>query len=354
MTALRGIAFVVGLALLAATAHATISATGGYGTAHSWVTIAIAFGVAVSALAIGASWAHRRKALAVWLGLAIVAGEAFGLLMTAERLVTAREDAQAPLRRAQQAHEWAQRRVADAESSLRSLPTSSPRLAAALAAKAAADQAAIDKSAERGCRVNCRQLLQAQVDAAAKEVEEARAEIAARAETAKSAFDGLKAELAALKAPASATPLADRLGVEAWLLDLIAAALGSIAANGLGCGLIAFAGHHRHRKQEHAVMDIAATQVRKGDPHAFAYERLHPANEAGAGVDVMEILTAYSQWCRERRLEPLPGPDLAHALLDLFSGAGVPIAERNGKTLAMGLRLEAGQPGNKLLALPAN
>jgi hypothetical protein len=33
-----------------------------------------------------------------------------------------------------------------------------------------ADEAVLDKSAERGCRENCRQLLQAQVDAAAAEV----------------------------------------------------------------------------------------------------------------------------------------------------------------------------------------
>ena len=50
MGALRATAFVVGLALLGATAHVTIAHTGGYGTPHSVLTIAIAAGVGIGAL----------------------------------------------------------------------------------------------------------------------------------------------------------------------------------------------------------------------------------------------------------------------------------------------------------------
>ena len=82
MTALRGTAFGVGLVLLLATAHATIGATGGYGSAHSFVTLGIAAGVCVSALAIGSAWGER-PFLAGWLVVAIFAGEAFGFLSTA-------------------------------------------------------------------------------------------------------------------------------------------------------------------------------------------------------------------------------------------------------------------------------
>jgi hypothetical protein len=72
---------------------------------------------------------------------------------------------------------------------LEGFPTSTPRLDRALTDKAATDAAVVAKSAERGCVENCRPLLQ--------------------------------------------SPLADRLGWPAWLLDLLQSALGSIAANGL-------------------------------------------------------------------------------------------------------------------------
>lgn len=58
-------------------------------------------------------------------------------------------------------------------------------------------------------------------------------------------------------------PLADRLGMPARLLDLLTAALGSIAANGLAVGLIAFAAHHR-QPQEIEVAELTALQWRAG------------------------------------------------------------------------------------------
>src|SRR5215467_13684968 len=53
------------------------------------------------------------------------------------------------------------------------------------------------------------------------------------------------AAIARHKTPESATPLADRIGIAALALDLVAAALGSIAANGLAYGLLIFAAHPR-------------------------------------------------------------------------------------------------------------
>ena len=75
---IRGLAMLVGVGLLMATAHATILAIGGYGTAHSFITIAIATPVGVGALVLRPAWGERH-ALAHWLVVAIVAGEAFGL-----------------------------------------------------------------------------------------------------------------------------------------------------------------------------------------------------------------------------------------------------------------------------------
>ena len=346
MTLLRGTAFVVGAALLAATAHATIAAGGDYGSAHSFVTIAIAAGVAVAALVIGAAWSGERWGLGVWLLAAIIAGEAFGLLMTAERLVAAREAAQVPLQEAAVAYATAASRVAEAAAAVTKAPATSPRLEAALKQKGTADHAATEKSAERGCRENCRQLLQAQVDAAEHEVSAARAELVAMATGARGELDAAKAALASLKAPASATPLADRVGVPAWAMDLIAAALGSIAANGLGCGLISFAGHRRHKAEPTATAAIltpTADQLQR-----FAFDQLFPATQASAGAAIPAIQSAYARWCAERNIAPLSGEALGEAMADLFARVGISLAQRNGQLMAMGVMLKA-EP----FALPA-
>lgn len=151
MMALRVVAFGVGLSLLGATAHVTITYNGGYTAPQAMLTLAIAIGVGVAALTIGASWSEGRRALAGWLLLAIVAGEAFGFIMTSERLVAGREAAQAPLRIAEEAYSKAAQRVAAAMTAVATAPTTSPCLEASLAAKGAADTAVVQKSAEHGC-----------------------------------------------------------------------------------------------------------------------------------------------------------------------------------------------------------
>jgi hypothetical protein len=344
MTALRGAAFAVGVVLLLATAHATISATGGYSSAHSFVTLAIAAGVCVSALAIGSAWGER-PLLAGWLVVAILAGEAFGFLSTAERLVAGREAAQVPLKAAADAYAKASRRVAEAVAAL-DRPSASPRLAAALAAKVAAGQAATDKSTERGCRDNCRQLLQAQADAAEREVAAARGELATAQASSKVELDASRAALAALKAPASATPLADRVGVAAWALDLLSAMLGSIAANGLGCGLISFAGH-RHRRDAPATQASAEAVDDPAEPapdcvQRFAFDRLFPA-QSDAGADVLAIKAEFRRWCEQRGVAPPSGAALGQAMADLFERVGIALQQRNGRLMAVGVVLKADQ-----------
>ena len=85
----RAIAIAVGILILAAVAHVTIQSTGGYGSAHAWVTIGVAAGVAAGSVFSGMAWSDKRHALAVLLVLAIVAGEAYGFIATAERLIVA-------------------------------------------------------------------------------------------------------------------------------------------------------------------------------------------------------------------------------------------------------------------------
>jgi hypothetical protein len=125
--------------------------------------------------------------------------------------------------------------VTAAEAKVKSPPTTSDRLKDATAAKTAADQAVTDKSAERGCREHCRALLQKAVDDAAEEVKAARAELEKAKAGATTALKGAKAVLAGMKAPESASPFADRIGIPAWAFDVMMAALGSFAVNGLAC-----------------------------------------------------------------------------------------------------------------------
>lgn len=336
--ALKVVAFIVGLALLGATAHVTIAHTGGYGTPHSVLTLAIAGGIGIGALCIGAAWADGRAAVAAWLIVAILAGEGFGFLMTADRLIVGREAQQVPLRVAQEAYAKAEKRVQDAEDALATAPATSPRLTTALAAKSAADAAVVEKSAERGCLVNCRQLLQGQVDAAAGEVALARAEIDVARKGLVDELEVARTALTSMKPPVSTAPLADRLGWPAWVLDLLMAALGSMAANGLACGLTAFSAHHR-REQQTAVANvmIEAAHIIRPTEHAarFAVEAL----QKGGQLEVRQLPEVYRAWCSRTEVDPLPEGQIVPALADLFKRAGLAIAKKKGRLVAIGISL---------------
>jgi hypothetical protein len=308
---LRGLAFVAGVLLLAATAHVTISSIGGYWQPHAALVAAIALGVGVGAVSIGAALETERRRLATWLIAAIACGEAFGFLLTAERLVTAREAAQAPLRAALDARTAAEQRVRDAHTAAGKTPSTSPRLQAALARQEAVGKTVGDKSAERGCVENCRMLLQAQVTEASAEVAAARAEIAGMRRGVEVDLAEAQTALAGLQVPPSATPLADRLGLPAWLVDLIYSALGSMAANGLACGLIAFAAYHRPREtKEPASAEPAPLQATPPpEPAPLMIAPAVPASrvvglflkdqlrrELGAEVDAGSAYPKFASW----------------------------------------------------------
>lgn len=344
MIVLRPVAFVVGVALLGATAHVTISHTGGYETPHAVLTLAIAAGVGIGALCIGAAWASERAGVAAWLVMAILAGEAFGFLSTAERLVVGREALQAPLRVAQQHFDQARGRVTVAAQAVSAFPATSARLDAAQAAKAAADAAVVAKSAERGCVENCRRLLQGQVDAATADVESARAEVDAGRMRAATELEAARAAVGALQPPASATPLADRLGMPAWLLDLLTAALGSIAANGLACGLIAFAAHHRPESVGHVKADLTPRPAE----HAarFAVETLR----RGGRVEISALPGAYRRWCSDKGFTPLPDAQVAPALAQLFERAGITVEKDQGRFIALGISFDGASESRALIS----
>lgn len=319
---LRLASFLIGAAIIAATAHAAIMAGGGYvGHAHP-VQIAVAAGLVVGSLALGCAWSEGRRTLTVALLVSLLAGEAFGLMMTAERVVSQREASAAPIAMAQARRHQLQQELDQAEATRR-----------------AADAAITSQAALPGCKANCAKLLQANADMARSEVER------------------LRGELGAVQEGRSSTPLADRLGIGAWLLDLSMAALLAISANGLGACLIAFAAHGRGGRQRESTPAEATQQPKpNAEPVAllevipapaaprrpapsqevarFAVETLRPAPTAA--VPARDLAGHYEKWCQAQRIEPLPKAEFAEHLARMFDGVGRKIVR--GKIVGVELR----------------
>jgi hypothetical protein len=345
--AVRVLAALVGVTLLGLVVDAAVTAAGGYGMPAARLMIGLAAGIAAGSLAVGLAWDHGRRRLALCLVGALVAGEAWTLLQTAERTIAHRDQQQAPARAAADARTKAAKRVKAAEVALAGI-AETPRLKKAETAKAAADAAVIAKASDKGCAVNCRRLLQKAVDDAAAEVMAARAELATMKAGADGKLQQARADLAGLPPLPSASPLADRLGVSGWSLDLLHAALASLAANGLAAFLLAFAAHG-WRHQAGPVIDITPAPVTKVPAEAeavaardaaaeadhFARSTLRPA--AKGRVRLAEIPGAYRAWCAERGLDPLPDGVIGPALATLFSSVGLHRHGTGAKAVVRGI-----------------
>src|SRR5262249_11562637 len=112
IAAVRVVATLVGAAILTAVAHVNIRAAG---TPFCYIAISVGTGVVTASIVIGLSIDTDRARLVVALICTIVAGEAFNLIVTSERLIEQREAEQAPLRGAQEKHAKADDRVAKAQ-----------------------------------------------------------------------------------------------------------------------------------------------------------------------------------------------------------------------------------------------
>jgi hypothetical protein len=314
----------------------------------------------------------------VCLVIAIAAGEVYAFLGTAERLTAAREASQAPLRQALEARQKLETKVAKAEAALAALPEASARFQAAMLGKAAADAAVVTKSAERGCAANCRLLLQAQADQNQQEVEAARRHMAEHRIRLEQAVTDAKGELAAFKAPPSPSPLADRIGWPAWVLDLVMAGLGSLSANGLACLMMVFGSHRKTELAEAAGTPSEAPELpapetpfepqrtvdgteganvvpirptgrsgaRKPSPDAikqakgFMVARITRTDE-NAETDVRALYRDYVAWQEEKGRQPLPETDIGAALVHLFKLVQIPFGPKDGKAIARGIALKA-------------
>jgi hypothetical protein len=372
------LAVLVGAVILFTTAHVSILATGGYGGPHAYITLGVAAGVAVASIAVGRAWAEKRRALAIFLVVAIAAGEVFAILSTAERLTAAREASQSPLRQALEARQKLETRVAKAEAAVLALPDVSARLQAAMQSKTAADGAVVTKSAERGCAANCRLLLQAQADQSQQEVEAARREMAETRARLEQAVADARGNLAAFKSPPSASPLADRIGWPAWVLDLVMAGLGSIAANGLACCLMVFGSHRKADPAEPATAtpseapEMPATETPlepRGTVDGTEGSNVVPIRPTGrsgaakpsadaikqakgfmvaritrtddeAETDVRTLYRDYVSWQEGKGRPPLPETDIGAALVHLFKLAQIPFGPKDGRAIARGIALK--------------
>ena len=193
-------------------------------------------------------------------------------------------------------------------------------------------------------------------------------------------------ELAAFTVPPSPSPFADRIGWPAWVLDLVLAGLGSFAANGLACLMMVFGSHRRSAQADTANTEIApdvapaialepvdrrqdvdgaqtgiVVQLRptgSGKRRTKAVDKLAPDPEAiqqgrnfmvarvtradgDAATEVRALHREYVTWCEARGVLPKPTAEIGAALLHLFEMAQIPIDQKDGKPVALGIALKS-------------
>jgi hypothetical protein len=280
---IRSLALVAGLALVGAAAHVNILACGGYTQPAAIITLALAIGVAVGSVAIGNAAQNKRRMLAVFIAIGLLCGEGYALIATGERTISARDASVAPITAAVETRKLAEARVTAAELALVNFVSTSPRLDSAIAAKAAAELRAMDDASKKSCAVNCRALLEAATATAAHEVDAARAELIELRSKAELRVAEARAAVAALPPRRSASPLADRLGIAAWALDLLAAGFLSIGVNGLGAALIALSAHARSGQHQHAE-PVAASRQLEGQLDPVRLLQLNATDEVAADI----------------------------------------------------------------------
>jgi hypothetical protein len=117
--------------------------------------LALALGAVTAALVVSEAWQSGRRALALCLVLSLVAGEGFGLIMGAERLLSAREERQ---------------RAASEVNTARWIAT--VRVESASSALGATEVAMLKEGSKGGCKGAC-QALQVEAQQARQRLEAA-------------------------------------------------------------------------------------------------------------------------------------------------------------------------------------
>jgi hypothetical protein len=327
----RAVPIALGLVLLGAAAHVNIQYLGGYNSPQAIMLLAAIVALGGGAVLVGRAFAQGRWRIGVMMLVALVCGEAYVLLSTAERVISAREQQEVPRKRAAEARETGQERLRRAEAALADV-RSSPRLKRALTAHEVAAAAVISESSKRTCSRRCIAALEQQAANAAAEVDAARQQRdAARAQAQREVVEA-RAALAALPNPRSADTLAAVMGVPGWTVDLAAAALAAISVNILGALFIAFGAHAPRPRSDLTVSP---------EQHAalFMADRLRWAQDTRTPVE--EIGKAYRIWADGKGLQALPASVIGPQLSELFGGAGVPVTDVEGTRVAIGIALRS-------------
>ncbi len=298
--------------------------------------------------------------LAVTIACGLVAGELVALQSTAERVVSARDQRQAPHAAAIIRHKVASAALHQAQVDQ---PTAAPtaRLADATARLAAAEAAIRDQASTRSCAANCAALLKDAASAGRDEVAAARRELDdhQRREAARlnATVTAARAALDAAPLPdGSATPLADAIGVAPWIVDVVVAVLTSIAINVLGGAFIAAAAHGpatlTPAPQIAEEVEIARPQPERPaspptlrlvgpDLEVGPIDLLLDLIEEAPGKARMEIGTVYATYveaCEAQGLHPMTPAAASKPLQALCKSRGIEWHSVKGKVYLSGIR----------------
>ncbi len=325
----QGLATAIGVAILAASTNANVLQTGGWLSSHALLVASLSAGVFAGARVVGMG--------AGKIGLVIVAalicGEGYNLSATAERIVVEREANAAPLRDARAKHDAALAKLSATDAAA----PASARLTLALAVQSKADASYQKELREGGrCLTICKGLKD--------DAEKAALEVTAAAQEAQQlhakAIEAAKAEVAANPLPASATPLADRLGWAPWVLDLIMAGLLSIGANGLAGTLIAFGAHRTVKESllvaqyndndqtDFSASDFDAAKIKALVAGEIPKKPTPPNKPRKRGRKADQNVIDFTQKFREKNGRTPSGRDLLKAFPSLPSSTAYDYASR--------------------------
>ena len=146
-------------------------------------------------------------------------------------------------------------------------------------------------------------------------------------------IDGARTALANAPLPGSASPLADRLGVQPWELDLLGAGLRSFACTVLAGGLLAFAAHPRNEPPMPKADDVSAPKK----VARFMVDRLEAAPRSR--VESADLYSAFCEWCEVNDVRALPAPLFADALVPVLNEVGIRRKMAGGDVFLCDVRL---------------
>jgi hypothetical protein len=321
LSAIRILVFISAASVIAAATHANVIHAGGYGSGDAPLIVALAILLALGMAFVGVCFNEGRHWQAILLAVLILAGEAYWVLINAEREVANLDVAAAPV-----AEQHATRAAAVS------------RLAQAEAGKTRADTAAISEAAKKDCASNCAKLLLAGQQQAELDLKEARE------------------ALARLPEPHSLTPLADRLGIAPWAWDIILAGLRSLGILGgsLAIGMVLHP--RRLAKIETATVNAPAERspgkLRSSRPRLigsstgieilpprprnkrehvalFLREVLKP--DPSAQASLRSLHARYNDWCGD---EKLPAAELGKELRSIINALGLK-CEQSGRDVVV-------------------